>query len=189
MKKIYLVKKNPALPAGEDNWIIMNASEFAVFISTPEGEARRRNFGRLNACDVDDEIIYAECGIDVAKEWKSVQNRSEYIENRNKQTNFKVVSYNAYCIENESITGEELLEDSNCNVEDEVIRKTQIDLLYISVGLLEEIEQEAVKMMFLSEDKLTETEFGDLFGMNRNEVHYLKMCVIKKLRKLMKFGK
>ena len=38
MKKIYLVKKDPA-KEGQDNWITMNGYEFAMFMKTPKGQA------------------------------------------------------------------------------------------------------------------------------------------------------
>ena len=36
MRKIYLVKKNPELPADGNNWLVMNSFEFRNFIQTPE---------------------------------------------------------------------------------------------------------------------------------------------------------
>lgn len=41
MKKVYLVKKNPEMPAGRDNWIVMNSYEFYKFMETTEGKKRR----------------------------------------------------------------------------------------------------------------------------------------------------
>lgn len=38
MRKIYLVKKNPELPADGNNWLVMNSFEFMNFIQTPEGQ-------------------------------------------------------------------------------------------------------------------------------------------------------
>lgn len=55
MRKIYLVKKNPELPADGNNWLVMNSFEFMNFIQTPEGQKRRDRFGQLDACSVDDQ--------------------------------------------------------------------------------------------------------------------------------------
>ena len=38
MRKIYLVKKDPELPADGNNWIVMSGHEFAMFMQTPEGK-------------------------------------------------------------------------------------------------------------------------------------------------------
>ena len=53
MRKIYLVKKNPELPADGNNWLVMNSFEFRNFIQTPEGQKRRDRFGQLDACSID----------------------------------------------------------------------------------------------------------------------------------------
>lgn len=37
MKRIYLVKKDERLPAAEDNWIEMNAHQFAQFLKNRYG--------------------------------------------------------------------------------------------------------------------------------------------------------
>jgi hypothetical protein len=57
MRKIYLVKKNPELPADGNNWIVMNSFEFMNFVKTPDGQKRKACFGQLDACSVDDVII------------------------------------------------------------------------------------------------------------------------------------
>lgn len=71
MRKIYLVKKNPELPADGNNWIVMNSFEFMNFVKTPDGQKRKACFGQLDACSLDDVIIIAECGADTAKKWRS----------------------------------------------------------------------------------------------------------------------
>ncbi len=42
MKRIYLVKKDERLPAAEDNWIEMNAHQFAQFLKTDTGRKRQK---------------------------------------------------------------------------------------------------------------------------------------------------
>lgn len=68
MKKTYLVKKDPNLPGSDDNWIIMNGYEFAMFMQTEEGKNRKNNFGRLDAASENDSAIIIECGQSIAKE-------------------------------------------------------------------------------------------------------------------------
>ena len=100
MRKIYLVKKNPELPVNGNNWIVMNGFEFMKFIQTPEGRERRKCFGQLDACSVDDVIIIAECGIETAKKWRSEKDSHDYLEaakkpkaKRMKDTRLEVLRY------------------------------------------------------------------------------------------------
>ena len=94
MRKIYLVKKNPELPADGNNWLVMNSFEFRNFIQTPEGQKRRDRFGQLDACSVDDVIIIAECGTETAKQWRSEKDRHDYLVPIENQSGMTVFSYN-----------------------------------------------------------------------------------------------
>ena len=47
MKRIYLVKKDEHLPTSQDNWIEMNALQFAAFLETDAGQRRRNRFLQL----------------------------------------------------------------------------------------------------------------------------------------------
>ena len=94
MRKIYLVKKNPELPADGNNWLVMNSFEFRNFIQTPEGQKRRDRFGQLDACSVDDVIIIAECGAETAKQWRSEKDRHDYLVSIENQSGMTVFSYN-----------------------------------------------------------------------------------------------
>lgn len=58
MKRIYLVKKDEHLPTSQDNWIEMNALQFAAFLETDAGQRRRNRFLQLNNTLVDDEVIF-----------------------------------------------------------------------------------------------------------------------------------
>ena len=94
MRKIYLVKKNPELPADGNNWLVMNSFEFRNFIQTPEGQKRKDRFGQLDACSVDDVIIIAECGTETAKQWRSEKDRHDYLVSIENQSGMTVFSYN-----------------------------------------------------------------------------------------------
>ena len=41
---MYLVKKNPELPADGNNWIVMNSFQFINFVKTPERQKRKAFF-------------------------------------------------------------------------------------------------------------------------------------------------
>lgn len=45
MRKIYLVKKDPELPADGNNWIVMSGHEFAMFMQHPKGNSGKTTSG------------------------------------------------------------------------------------------------------------------------------------------------
>ena len=117
MRKIYLVKKNPELPADGNNWLVMNSFEFRNFIQTPEGQKRRDRFGQLDACSVDDVIIIAECGTETAKQWRSEKDRHDYLVSIENQSGMTVFSYNTQTTTEDDMSGEELLVDQDCSTD------------------------------------------------------------------------
>lgn len=123
MRKIYLVKKNPELPADGNNWLVMNSFEFRNFIQTPEGQKRRDRFGQLDACSVDDVIIIAECGTETAKQWRSEKDRHDYLVSIENQSGMTVFSYNTQTTTEDDMSGEELLVDQDCSVIDAILKR------------------------------------------------------------------
>lgn len=113
MRKIYLVKKNPELPADGNNWIVMNSIEFMNFVKTPDGQKRKACFGQLDACSVDDVIIIAECGAETAKHWRSEKDRHDYLASVEKQSGVTVFSYNTQTTTEDELSGEEILTDTD----------------------------------------------------------------------------
>ena len=111
MRKIYLVKKNPELPADGNNWIVMNSFEFMNFVKTPDGQKRKACFGQLDACSLDDVIIIAECGADTAKKWRSEKDSHDYLASFEKQSGVTVFSYNTQTTTEDGLSGEEILMD------------------------------------------------------------------------------
>lgn len=85
MKRIYLVKKDEHLPTSQDNWIEMNALQFAAFLETDAGQRRRNRFLQLNNTLEDDEVIFYECSEKEYPIWKK-ERESELYKNRRQFT-------------------------------------------------------------------------------------------------------
>ena len=138
MRKIYLVKKNPELPADGNNWIVMSSIEFMNFVKTPDGQKRKACFGQLDACSVDDVIIIAECGAETAKQWRSEKDRHDYLASVEKQSGVTVFSYNTQTTTEDGLSGEEILTDKGCDVAGEVIEKLYLMELQNALSQLNE---------------------------------------------------
>ena len=79
MKRIYLVKKDERLPAAEDNWIEMNAHQFAQFLKTDTGRKRKNRFLQLDATFEEGDALFYECSEDEYPVWKREQATGEWI--------------------------------------------------------------------------------------------------------------
>ena len=185
MRKIYLVKKNPELPADGNNWIVMNGYEFAMFMQTPEGQRRKDNFGQLDACTMDDVIIVAECGVDTAKRWRSEKDKQDHLKKLKDDSGIEIYSYEALDKIDQELTGEEWLVDTGCNVEAEVQQKMQIEELYKAVELLDEADRLLISSLYLSKKVMTAVEFGKAHSFSPQLIQYYKRRALSRLKKIL----
>ena len=185
MRKIYLVKKNPELPADGNNWIVMNGYEFAMFMQTPEGQRRKDNFGQLDACTMDDVIIVAECGVDTAKRWRSEKDKQDHLKKLKDDSGIEIYSYEALDKIDQELTGEEWLVDTGCYVEAEVQQKMQIEELYKAVDLLDVADRLLISSLYLSKKVMTAVEFGKAHGFSPQLIQYYKRRALSRLKKIL----
>lgn len=184
MKNLYLVKKDPMQPADCNNWIIMNAYEFAQFIKTPDGQRRKDDFGRLSACSENEYTIYAECGYESAKKWKADQNRQDYVKRVKEEMGISFFSYNSVMVDEDEISGESLIADEDCDVELYVIAKIEKENLHKAIELLPEYDRRLITCLFLLEKPMTEKEFSEKYGIKRRTVNDHKEKALRKLKKI-----
>ena len=183
MKKLFLVKKNPELPEGKDNWIVMNGHEFAMFMKTPEGKERRNNFGQLDACDNTDTIIIAECGQEKAKEWRVEKDRHDYLIEAKEKAGYTTFSYHSVETDNgDDLVGDDLICDEVTNVEDTVTTHIMKEKLREAMTYLNGDECHLIEKMFLSDNPMTETEYGKLIQKSRTAVRHRKFRILNKLK-------
>lgn len=183
MKKIYLVKKNPEMPAGRDNWIVMSLNEYLEFVRTPEGQARKSRIGQLDGCDTDDVIIYAECGEETAARWRSEKDRHDYLEEAKKKAGYSEVSMSDLEISSgDEVNGEELIRDESQNVETTVIIRVMKEKLRVAVMNLDADDRQLIEHLFLTESPMTETEYANEIGTTRAVVNYRKKRILSKLK-------
>ena len=135
MKRTFLVKKDPTIEA-QDNWLIMDYRQYAAWRETDEGKNREIVFGKFEACSEDDSIIFMECNEKVSKELKKDCHRKQYIRSRDAETPFQVMSYSTMTFQESEIYGEDVLEDTECNVEESVMQRMDIERVGTALKML-----------------------------------------------------
>ena len=82
----------------------------------------------------------------------------------------EVISYNVSPnAEDQEVTGDALLENPDCHVEDDVLRSILTESMLDAMCHLSEIEQKVITHLYLSDDPMTEYEFEK--GFRCQEVH------------------
>ena len=185
MKTNYLVKKNVNLPGTEANWIVMNTEEFLAFKQTDEGKERAKYLFQLSKCSEDDADIYAEVDRETFAKWRVDDNHRDYLVKVNKEMGYKVMAYHEAELELDEVDGEAVLVDESCNVEEEVLRKLEIDRLYDAMKKLDEADRELLRMIYFSEKQMTIRECEAITGLPNQTICFRKIRACKRLKKLM----
>lgn len=183
MKKTYMVKKNPNLPTSADNWIFMNSYEFAMFMKTEEGQKRKKNFGQIDACGEEDDIIIAECGEECAKEWRAEKDAHDYLKECEAESGIETVSFCAVNDDGEKVNLEEMIADSESDVFEDVLKTATHEALMVALGKLSDKDYKAIYYLYLSENPMTEEEYAMICGCTQQAIHFRKKEALKKLKK------
>lgn len=184
MKKTFLVKKNPAIDA-QDNWLIMNYTQYAAWRKTDEGKKREIVFGKFEACSEDDSIIFMECSKEASKGLKKDCHRKQYIRSRDTESEFQVVSYSAMTFQELEIYGEDALEDTECNVEEEVIQHMDIERVKAALKMLTPEEQAIILDFYYTESPIPVRKLEERYAMTKSNVYRRRDNALKKLKKIL----
>ena len=181
MKKTFLVKKDPNRPGTDENWIIMNSYEFALFMKTDEGKRRRKHFGQMNAVDEKDSIIIMECDLKTATEMREEVNREAYARKKWKESGFLVFSLDAKRNTEDRSCEETELIDENINIEMEVLRKIEIQMLADALGELSDSDMDIIYKLYLSDNPISEYQYSEETGIPRTTIISRKQKILSLL--------
>ena len=177
MKRTFLVKKDPAIEA-QDNWLIMDYRQYAAWRETDEGKNREIVFGKFEACSEDDSIIFMECNEKVRKELKKDCHRKQYIRSRDAETPFQVMSYSTMTFQESEIYGEDVLEDTECNVEESVMQRMDIERVRTALKMLAPEERAIIQDFFFTESPIPVKELVEKYAMPKTSIYSLWAAVL-----------
>ncbi len=184
MKKIFLVKKDPKAINSPENWNILSSVEFKRFVETEDGKRRRPNFATLNALGPGDSMVIIECDEEIAKSMKKQHDLESAKQKAAAAIGMDTVSLHAIIMNGEYLDGAELLVDDECDIENMVIRKLQIEEMLFALGMLSEDDKDLIEALYLKGTH-TEKSYGEEHGVSQQYIHKRKIRILQKLRELL----
>ena len=184
---IFLVKRDPGVPAGDGNWIRMDGRQFRSFLKTPDGQSRKSRFGIVDSCGGDSLIVIETDGNTVC-ELRRQRNRNSYVKKNLRDAlerhGMHIVSYGED--ENINIDVDAFLPvEAPPSVEETVEKDLETELLRKAFGKLEREERTLIRYCVIAEEPVTETMYGEITGRSREEVHAEKRRILRKLKREM----
>lgn len=182
--RIDIQQVHPTIEA-QDNWLIMDYRQYAAWRETDEGKNREIVFGKFEACSEDDSIIFMECNEKVSKELKKDCHRKQYIRSRDAETPFQVMSYSTMTIQKSEIYGEDVLEDTECNVEESVMQRMDIERVRTALKILTTEERDIIMNFYFSENPLSGEALAEKFATTKSSIYRRRDHALRKLKSIL----
>lgn len=79
----------------------------------------------------------------------------------------------------------EILTDKNVNIEEEFLKRVEVDKLYEAISKLKPSEQEIIHKLYLDKHPMTQAEYAKILGITENAVKQRVKWLRNKLKKLL----
>ena len=126
-----------------------------------------------------------ECNEKVSKELKKDCHRKQYIRSRDAETPFQVMSYSTMTFQESEIYGEDVLEDTECNVEESVMQRMDIERVRTALKMLAPEERAIIQDFFFTESPIPVKELVEKYAMPKTSIYRKRDDALKKLKKIL----
>ncbi|MEE1173058.1 MAG: sigma-70 family RNA polymerase sigma factor [Ruminococcus sp.] len=130
--------------------------------------------------------IFIEVPSEKVSEIRSEKNHEDYLDKCEEETGYKTVSFEDLPHDDGIISGEELIDSGNENIEDTAIYNMNIECLHKALQALSQEEFAIIQCMYLSKNPMTERQLASVLEISQQAVHKRKESILKKLKKNLK---
>jgi RNA polymerase sigma factor (sigma-70 family) len=184
MKTIYLVKRNPNV-SNANNWLFMSGAEFIQFLQTPEGQQRKHLFKVIDRAESYDSRIIMECEPELAKQIEKEHNRKQYLRRVKQKSGYSTLYFDDVRGEDDELSGEDVVADEMCNVEEDAIRNIELQMLRAAIPKLTAEEQKIIHTVFYSGHSMGEVQCAKQLGITRYSLREKVSSILLKLKKML----
>ena len=111
--------------------------------------------------------------------------RKQYIRSRDAETPFQVMSYSTMTFQESEIYGEDVLEDTECNVEESVMQRMDIERVRTALKMLAPEERAIIQVFFFTESPIPVKELVEKYAMPKTSIYRKRDDALKKLKKIL----
>lgn len=130
--------------------------------------------------------IFIEVPSEKVSEIRSEKNHEDYLDKCEEETCYKTVSFEDLPHDDGIISGEELIDRGDENIEDTAIYNMNLESLHMELQALSQEEFAIMQCLYLSKNPITEKKLASVLGISQQAVHKRKESILKKLKKVLK---
>ncbi len=148
---------------------------------------RGKRFYKLTAEEDNEDSIFVEVPPSKVRKIRKGERRAQYVADIKKESGISEISL--YAIQEGDFggrfSGEEVIEDSETDVENEAIHRIQLEKLYQAIQTLTDDEKELVARLY-SDKPMTVRELSKEWNVHYSTISRKHNVILKKLKKLLK---
>lgn len=168
---------------GDRRFIKLSGKAAYEYLKTEEGKGKR--FMKTSSFEETGDVEWVEVPACCMRQHRQSERREQYMSDCIEESGFITISF--YATEDDESTdvasGEELIADPNCDVEEEALRNVEIGTLKEALSTLSDKQKELIYYLYLSPNPLTMEEVAKIWGINVSNIYRRKKTILKKLKK------
>lgn len=172
---------------GSRRFIKLSGRAAYEYLKTEECNAKR--FMKTSSFEETGDVEWVEVPACCMRQHRQSERREQYMSDCIEESGFITISF--YATEDDESTdvasGEELIADPDCDVEEQALRNITIDTLREALATLTEDEMWLVTQLYLADGYMSDCELSKASGIARTTINYRKRRVLKKLKMISRF--
>lgn len=181
----YIENPNGKYPSedGSRRFDKLSGKDAYAYLQTEEGKSKR--FMKANDAEDDGDIVYVEVRKKDIPAFRVDERREQYVNDCIEQSG--IITISLYACENlgdyeDTISGEELIEDSSSAVEELAIHEMNLEILRAALLALSDDERKLIQALYLSKKTCSERKLAKKMKISQVAVHKRKKAILKKMK-------
>lgn len=117
--------------------------------------------------------------------WRAEKDRHDYLVEQKIASGYTTFSYSSIYSEDEDVTGEEMLQDEECDVEETAIHNLSLADMRQAINSLNSEEKKLISILLDYEMNITLSRLSELMGLTFEQTRYMRDCAYAKIRSFM----
>lgn len=181
IKVFYIEDKNGQYVSadGSKRWTRLTGQALYDFLQTERG--KKTYF----FVDTDDNGV--AIGVEITNKdqqlvFETDKRRRRYVSESQKESGYITVSFDYFETEDGTSTGDEVIPNDDDSIEDDVLRRIDIETLRRALETLSEDEYALIRVLYLQKKPMTERELSRKTGIPQKTINDRKARILKKLK-------
>ncbi len=150
------------------------------FLKSEAGKGRR--FMKVND-DGELNKVYVEVPSEQVRAIRKDERHKQYLSDCRNASGYVVISlYAAEMSKDDCSSGEELIADENCDIENEVLHNMNLEKLRKALRTLSKEEMVLINALYLSDEPVSERKLAEIINVPQKTINYRKRRILEKLK-------